>query len=248
MKMSKIKWDSENIAVLVKAAGAEGSSVSLDQVAKIAEQFGSAEYAKSVAAKLRHMKYSVEKKASSAPVFSEAETKMLQDFLRANANKYTAVEVAEKFQNSKFTVAQIRGKVLSLELNKAIKPAPKVEAVKAYSDAEEAKILSLWAAGKYVEEIAEVLGKTVNSVRGKCLSMLKTQPEGTSLPAQRDKVAKKDFLDGINVATLTVEEIAEATDRSVTGIKSTLTRRGISSADYDGAARAAKRAAKKAAE
>ena len=242
--MSKIKWDQEAVQTLTAAAGVEGSIVTQEQISVIAEQFGNVGFAKSIAAKLRHMKYNVEKVADKGPVFSEAETQKLVDFVSGNAGVFTAAEIADKFQNGKFTVAQVRGKVLSLELNSSVKAAPKVEVARTYSEAEEARITSMWNAGAFAEDIAEALGKSLNSVRGKCLSMLKTFPEGTTLPAQKNKVAKTDFLDGVDVANLTVEEIAEQTERTVTGIKSTLTRRGISASNYDGEAKAAKRVAK----
>lgn len=247
--MSKINWNDENVATLTAAAGVAGSAVSLAQVNELAGQFGGEDLAKSVASKLRHMKYDVEKKADAAPAFSDAETSMLVDFLKANEGTYTADEVSAKFQSGKFSTAQIRGKVLSLELTKAIKPAPKKEAVRTYTDAEEDQVKALWVSGKYLEEIAEAIGKSVNSVRGKTLSMLKGMPEGTTLPAQKNKVAAKaDILEGIDVANLTVEEIAEQVERTVTGVKATLTRRGISASNYDGAAKRAKADAKKVAE
>ena len=42
---------------------------------------------------------------------------------------------------------------------------------------------------------------------------------------------------------MTVEQIAESIEKTVRGVKTMLTRRGITCADYDGAKKAAKNAA-----
>ena len=81
--------------------------------------------------------------------------------------------------------------------------------------------------GKYLEEIAEALGRTVNSIRGKLLS--------TGLRAvQRDKkTSKSDPYEGIeDMLEQTVEEIADHFDKTVRGVKTVLTRRGLACADY----------------
>ena len=55
--------------------------------------------------------------------------------------------------------------------------------------------------------------------------------------------AKEDPLEGINgIEEMTVEEIADAIGKTVRGVKTMLTRRGISANDYDGAARKEKAA------
>jgi hypothetical protein len=79
-----------------------------------------------------------------------------------------------------------------------------------------------------LEDIAEALGKSVNSVRGKLLSMQLKAP-------QRDKkTTKSDSYDGIEglAASMSVAELADHFDKSERGVKTVLTRRGISATDY----------------
>ena len=49
-----------------------------------------------------------------------------------------------------------------------------------------------------------------------------------------------DPLADVDVASMTVEAIAEAIGKTARGVKTMLTRRGLTAADYDGAAKAAK--------
>jgi len=93
----------------------------------------------------------------------------------------------------------------------------------------------------FVEAIAEALGRSVNSIRGKALSLLRSgdiaaipRQETTKGPANADPLADVD------VASMTVEAIAEAIGKTARGVKTMLTRRGLTAADYDGAAKAAK--------
>ena len=58
---------------------------------------------------------------------------------------------------------------------------------------------------------------------------------------------KEDVLEALgDVANMTIAQIAEATGKTERGIKTTLTRRGIDCADYKGAEKKAKAAAKAA--
>jgi hypothetical protein len=79
-----------------------------------------------------------------------------------------------------------------------------------------------------LEDIADTLGKSVNSIRGKLLSMQLKAP-------QRDKkAAKADSYDGIEdlATSMSVAELAEHYGKSERGVKTVLTRRGISATDY----------------
>jgi len=101
------------------------------------------------------------------------------------------------------------------------------------------------ANGAFVEELAEALGKSINSIRGKALSFLRSG-EITSIPKQKESRAKAnvDPLDALgDVSGLTVEQIAESIEKTVRGVKTMLTRRGMSCANHDGAKKAAKNAA-----
>ena len=61
-----------------------------------------------------------------------------------------------------------------MELTDHVAPAPKVESVRTYSEAEEATFVSMVNDGAFVEAIAEALGRSVNSIRGKALSLLRS--------------------------------------------------------------------------
>ena len=98
--------------------------------------------------------------------------------------------------------------------------------------------------GAYVEAIAEAMGRSVNSVRGKALSLLRSGEIG-AIPKQEftQSTTKEDPLASLtNIGDMTVEAIAEAIGKTARGVKTMLTRRGISAADYDGAAKSAKAA------
>ena len=59
-----------------------------------------------------------------------------------------------------------------MELTAHVKPAPKIEAVRTYTPEEESTFISMVNDGAFVEAIAEALGRSVNSVRGKALAYL----------------------------------------------------------------------------
>ena len=65
------------------------------------------------------------------------------------------------------------------------------------------------------------------------------------MPKQRDvKGQAPDSLDSLgDISGLTVAEIAEKLSKTERGVKTMLTRRGVTAKDYDGAAKAAKKAA-----
>jgi len=182
---------------------------------------------RSVTAKLRKLGYDVPKKPGAAPVFSAEETDALAQFLEANSGNMTAEEIAAQFMDGKFTARQINGKALSLEMTAHVKPAEKKITPRTYTEEEEAKISSMAEGGSYLEEIAEALGRSVNSIRGKLLSM------GLKAPQRDKKDTKADPYAGIeDMLDQTVEEIAESFDKTVRGVKTVLTRRGLSCADY----------------
>jgi hypothetical protein len=67
-----------------------------------------------------------------------------------------------------------------------------------------------------------------------------------SIPKQRDHKPQEDadVIGSLNVAAMTVAQIAEATGKTERGVKTILTKRSLTAVDYDGAAKAAKAAAK----
>jgi hypothetical protein len=182
---------------------------------------------RSVTAKLRKLGYDVPKKPGAAPVFSAEQTQALAEFLQENSGNLTAEEIAAQFADGEFTARQINGKALSLEMTQHIKPADKKVAVRTFSEDDETQITAMIADGKFLEDIAEALGRPLNSVRGKLLSM------GVKAVQRDKKAAKTDPYAGIDeMLDNTVEEIAAHFDKTVRGVKTVLTRRGLSCADY----------------
>lgn len=183
---------------------------------------------RSVTAKLRKQGFDVPHKPKAAPTFTEAETQELRDFLESNSGEYTAEEVASQVAGGKFSARQINGKALSLELTGAIKPAEKKAAVRTYTEAEEAQIQEMAESGAFIEDIAEALGKTVQSIRGKLLSMKLTAPQ------KEKKAAKTDAYEGIEdmAANMTVEQLAAHFEKSERGVKTVLSRRQLAAKDY----------------
>ena len=224
------KWNEEMVAKLESLVGDE-SPVSQETVDSAAGELDVSN--RSVAAKLRKMGYEVAKVAERAKTFTDEESDALAAFVEANSGNYTFAEIAQEFAGGKFTPRQIQGKVLSLELNSHVAPTPAKVAERKFSDEEETLYAKLANSGAFLEDIAEALGRTVNEVRGKALSMLK---EGliTVYPKLRDKVEKVDPLTalGNDIETMTVAEIAEAIGKSERGVKTMITHRGLVCADY----------------
>lgn len=240
------KWDEAKVATLTGIVGSE-VPVSAATVEKAAEVLGVT--ARSVAAKLRQMDIEVASMAKEKPAtFSPEEGDALAKFVNDNAGEYTYKEIAEQFPGN-FTAKQIQGKLLALELTPKVKPTEKVEAARMYTPDEEETFVKMANSGAFIEDIAAALGKEVASVRGKALSLSRSG-EISKIPAQKQS-HKKDVVDPVDalgeaIAKMTVAEIAAAVDKTSRGVRTLLTRRGIKVADYDGAAKQEKAAAKKA--
>ena len=235
------KWTDEAVSTLLSITGSE-SPVSVAAVEKAAEALGFT--TRSVAAKLRQLDKEVASMAQvKAPAFTEAEGDELAAFVNANAGKYTYKELAEAFAGGKFNHKQIQGKVLALELTGSVKPAEKVEVARTYTEAEETKFVTMVKGGKFIEDIAAALGKSLPSVRGKALSLLRSG-EIDKIPQQKESHAKEsgDPVDalGDKIVDMTVADIAKAVDKTERGVRTLLTRRGLTVKDYDGAAKKAK--------
>ena len=220
--MAKFEYTDEMVARLQEVAS---SGLTENTIEALMEELDFPR--RSVTAKLRKLGYEVPKKPGAAPVFSAEETTALSEFLSANSGTWTAEEIAEQFADGQFTARQINGKALSLEMTSHIKPAEKKVTPRTYSEADEAKIQSMVDGGAYLEDIADAVGRSVNSIRGKLLSM------GVKAPQRDKKDAKADPYAGIeDMLDQTVEEIATSFDKTVRGVKVVLTRRGLSCADY----------------
>ena len=235
--MALPKWTDERTAELTSFVGDE-SPVSQSTVAEAAVQLETS--TRSVSSKLRKMGFDVElASATSSRAFSDAQESTLASFVTDNSGQYTYAQIAEHFEGGSFSPKSIQGKILSMELTDHVKPAPKPESVKTYTDAEEATFVEMVNGGSFVEEIAEALGKTVNSVRGKALSLLRAEAI-VAIPKQKETkgASKADPLADLgDVAAMTVEQIADAIGKTARGVKTMLTRRGLVAADYDGASK-----------
>ena len=240
--MALPKWTDERTAALTNFVGSE-SPVSQDTVAEAAEELETS--TRSISSKLRKMGYEVELASSrSNRAFSADQAATLATFVQDNSGEFTYAQIAENFEGGAFSAKSIQGKILSMELTDHVKPAPKVETVRTYSPAEEEQFIAMVNDGAFVEAIADALDRSVNSVRGKALS-LRRSGEINAIPRQEHTKggAKEDPLADLgDVSGMTVEEIAEAIGKTARGVKTMLTRRGLSASDYDGAARKEKAA------
>lgn len=182
---------------------------------------------RSVSAKLRKLGFDVPKKVGEGPVFSAEQTDEFRKFLLANSGQLTAEEIAGKFAGGAFNTRQINGKALSLEMTQHIKPAEKKVAPKTYTAEEEATIAKMVEAGAFLEDIAAKLNKPVNSVRGKLLSMQLKAPQ------KEKKATKTDTYEGLDEMTdKTVAEIAAHFGKTERGVRTALTRRGLTCKDH----------------
>ncbi|HAW06161.1 MAG TPA: hypothetical protein DCW83_15885 [Saprospirales bacterium] len=233
--MALPKWTDERTDQLVNFVG-EGP-VTQAQVAEAAEDLETS--TRSVSSKLRKMGYEVELASSSASkAFSDEQEATLQNFVENNSGTYTYAEIAENFEGGHFSAKSIQGKILSMELTGHVKPAEKVVTPRTYSESEETTFIDMVNGGSFVEEIAEALDRSVNSIRGKALSLLRSGDIG-SIPKQKVTKGsnKQDPFVDLEIASLTVDEIAEEIGKTVRGVKTMLTRRGLACADYDGSAK-----------
>jgi hypothetical protein len=234
--MALPKWTDERTQQLTDFVGSE-SPISQSTVASAADELETS--TRSVSSKLRKMGFDVElASASASKSFSDEQEATLQAFVTDNSGSYTYAEIASNFEGGNFSAKSIQGKILSMELTSHVKPAPKVETVRTYTPEEEGTFVSMVNDGSFVEEIADALGKSVNSIRGKALSLLRSG-EINAIPKQKETKgsSKADVLADVDVANHTVEEIADQIGKTVRGVKTMLTRRGLQCSDYNGAAK-----------
>ena len=234
--MALPKWTDERTQQLVDFVG-EGP-ISQAQVADAADELETS--TRSVSSKLRKMGYEVELASSvSTKSFSDEQEATLEAFVTDNSGQYTYADIASSFEGGQFSAKSIQGKILSMELTSHVKPAEKPESVRTYSPEEEATFTEMVNGGSFVEEIAEALGKSVNSIRGKALSLLRSG-DINAIPKQKETkgTSKADPLAEVNdIENMSVEDIADEIGKTVRGVKTMLTRRGLTCADYDGAGR-----------
>lgn len=238
-KAKRIVWNEENTNKLTGLVGAiESGEVSRETVESVADEFGTS--SRSIGNKLRNLGYTVQKAAEKASLWSEAQEAQLTSVLEGNSQKYTYAEL-ETVLDMGFTAKQIQGKVLSMELFSHVRKAEPKAAKRDYTPEQDASFVQMCKSGATIEDLVEHFGKSAARIRGKALSFLRTK-EIDAMPTQKTSTAKaqKDALEGLDVANMAVEDIAEQSGHSVRGIKSMLSRRGITAANYDGAAKRAK--------
>ena len=242
------KWDEERVATLVGVVGEDmNTEVTHSEVEAAALSLDTS--TRSVGAKLRSLGYEVEKvSAVREKTFTEVQENEIKDFLAENSGLYTYAEIATKLFDGKRSSRQVQGKILSMELTDQVKPTDKQEVAKKYTDEEQDVFVKMAEAGAFLEDIADKLGRDLNSIRGKALSL--NRQTGLGIPKQRDVAkGKEDLLEGLvdKIGEMTVEEIAASIDRTERGVKYMLTRRGLTASNYDGAKKKAKRDEKAAA-
>ena len=235
------KWNEEIFSKVEEMIGT-GRPVSSDTVQRVAEELGDDFSTRSVAAKLRKSGIEVAKATERKRSWNEDEEAQLSKFVQSNKGSFTYAEIAEQVCGGKFNTRQVQGKILSMEMTDWVKAAEAPAVIRKYSAEEESTIVSMANSGKFLEQIAEVINREVDSVRGKCLSLLR-QGVLEAIPKLQSPKAttQADVFDGIDIEGLTVAELAEKTGKTERGIKTILTRRELTAKDYDGQKRAAKR-------
>lgn len=227
--MSNFKY-TEDMVARMKEVCAGG--VTEEKIAALVTEFDFNR--RSVAAKLRSLDLEVPSKVE-APKFTADETEAFKAYVTSNSGNLNAEEISKGFLNGKFSSRQIMGKALAEELTTHIKKTEKTAKPKTYTEAEENKIRSLVEAGKFLEEVAEALGKPVNSMRGKLLSMDLKAPQKNKKAA----VVGGSYPDLDKIApTMTVEELVAHYEKTkpgttVRGVKTALSRRNVAAKNYE---------------
>lgn len=220
---TKFKWTEESAATL-------SSIKSYEDLVAVAEQLGTSE--RSVSSKMRNMGLEVPAKPAVAKTFTDEESKLLHDYVVANSGKHTFASLAEVFLGGKFNSKQLQGKLLALELTTHINKAEKAD-IRTYSADAEVKFVELANSGASIEAISEALSVSVNSARGKALSLLREgKIAGIPVTLNKKDAGKADVLANIDVAASTLAQFVEQTGKTERGVKTMLTRRGIACADY----------------
>src|SRR6056300_2079038 len=204
--MALPKWTDERTQQLTDFVGSE-SPISQSTVANAADELETS--TRSVSSKLRKMGFDVElASASASKSFSEEQEATLRAFVSDNSGSYTYAEIASHFEGGAFSAKSSQGKILSMELTGHVKPAEKVVAQRTYSESEEATFIQMVNDGAFVEAIADALDRSVNSIRGKALSLLRSG-DINAIPRQEvtKGTSKADpFEDLADIATMTVEQ------------------------------------------
>jgi len=189
-----MNYTEEMDAQITKAVEDAGGLATRELISDLSEEMDVP--ARSISYRMKNVLNLDVESTARTPSFSADET---DAFLELADGTMTAEAIAEEMGK---TVQQVRGKALSSKVT--LLPSEKKAATpKSYSEDEEVQITALVDAGEFLEVIAEKLGRTVNSMRGKLLSMkLKA--------VQRDHKAAK-------VLTYTAEVVADLITRVAAG-------------------------------
>jgi hypothetical protein len=176
------------------------------------------------------------------PKWTDERTQQLTDFVGSESpvSQATVANAADELETSVRSVSsKLRKMGFDVELASASQSkAFSDEQESTLSNFEEATFVSMVNDGAFIEQIAESLGRSVNSIRGKALSLLRAG-EINAIPKQENVVgnSKADPLADMDISDMSVEDIADEIGKTVRGVKTMLTRRGLQCADYNGAAR-----------
>lgn len=239
------KWTEESTNTLFSAVEGMGV-VSKEVVLKLADKLETTP--RSVSSKLRKAGIEVESLSVQKTAWTPEQTAELHSVLEANPGVFTYAELAGQL-SFEVGARTVQGKVLSEELTGLVKATPKKEVVRTYTADEEAVFEEMANAGASIDAIAAALNRTLPQVRGKALSLHREGRIG-AIPKQEasNRKAAADQFAGLEVASMTIAELVEATGKAERSVKSMLTRRGLAASDYDGAAKKAAADAKKAKE
>jgi len=238
--MALKKWDKDRETTLKDVVGSE-EPVSQETVKDAADVLETT--TRSISSKLRKMGYDVELASTAKKQkYSDEQEAALKNLVSDNSGEFTYVDIAKVFEDGDFSPKSIQGKILSMELTSHVKKAEPKEVVKKYSDEEEVVFIRMSKDNAFAEDIAEALGRELQSVRGKGLSLLRAGSI-SEVPKQRNVVKKIDALTELgDISEKTVAEIAESIEKTERGVKTMLTRRGKICKDYNGEERKAKAA------
>jgi len=232
------KWSEERVSELVNKVDpqVQDGVVPYSVIASVATEMEVDP--RGVGAKLRGMGYATQKKSDiNTKSFSEEDKEEIVTFLEENPGQYTYAEIAAAVLGGEKTTSQIRGKILSLKMTDKVKPSDKKVYQSSFTDDQQEQLIDLVNQGLYIEEISEKLGLTQNQIRGKCLS-LRNKEYISAIPPKRDKAAPTSKKGGMfagleeELSSLTLEELAERVGKVQQVVKSSLTRAGLSCADY----------------
>jgi DNA-binding CsgD family transcriptional regulator len=219
------KWLEETEKALVDAVSAFNGEIPYTECERIASELGKP--TASVTAKLRALDYKVGKKEATKSESSYSDEDVATIKAMAEAGSYLE-EIADTLGRDPKSV---KGKLLSMRLKvtqRDVKPAKP----KAYTEAEEAIITEMHAAGATKIAIAERLNRTIQQVSGKLLSMkLFGLESGVDKSANaKPKVYTEEVIETIKTRVAngeSLDDIAESLSLNARGLKTQAAKLGI---------------------